>query len=161
MVERDSASMSNFYDELLNQIQAVSIAYSAWKCRDTDLADTLAKALATPDRLDEIRRLLHSKPLAAALGTRDVSLWVGHDGLVRLVDQTPSTRRAAGLRTTHHPGQNTCRYCLMSERPSLLPELEPETDARGDVVPGSFTHRQCAVALARLRQQVAAKEITP
>lgn len=159
MAERDLV-MSSFHEELLNHLQAVGIAYAAWKGQDTALAGVLAKALATPDRLDEIRRHLHSKPLAAALSARDIALWVGHDALVRLVDQTPGTRKAAALRVQHHPGANTCRYCLLTERQSLQPELQPEVDAFDAAVAGSFTHRQCAVAWARLRQQVAAKENT-
>lgn len=152
--------MSGFHGELLNHLQAVAIGYAVWRGQDTALAGTLAKSLGTPDRLDEIRRHLHSRPLAAALSTRDIALWVGHDALVRLVDQTPGGLKAAVLRTQHHPGPNACRYCLMIERQSLQPELQPETDARGDAVPGSFVHRQCAVAWARLRQQVAAREDT-
>lgn len=150
--------MTAFHGELLDHLQAVAIGHAAWKGQDTSLAGVLAKSLGAPERLDEVRRFLHSKPLAAALSTRDIALWVGHDALARLVDQQPVSFRAAVLRVQHHPGANACRYCLMAERQSLQPELEPEIDARGDAVPGSFVHRQCAVAWARLRQQVAARE---
>lgn len=148
----------NFYDELVNTIQSVGIAYSVWRGPAATLADVLAKAMATPGRLDEIRRLLHSQPLRAALSTRDIGLWTGHDGQLRLVDQQPSSFKAAVLRTQHHPGAGACRYCLMAEPMRLEPELEPERDARGDTVPGSFVHKQCATAWTRLRAQVASRE---
>lgn len=149
---------STFADELVNTLQSVTIAYSVWRGPAATLAEVLAKSMATPDRLDEIRRLLHSKPLQSALSTRDIGLWIGHDGQLRLVDQQPSSFKAAVLRTQHHPGQNACRYCLMPERPSLQPEIELERDVRGEVVVGSFVHARCAVPFARLRAQVAQRE---
>ena len=147
--------MAAFPDELINHVQAIAIAHAAWRGLDTVLAGLLAKSLRTPDRLDEIRRLLHSTPLRASLAPRDVLLWIGHDGLVRLVDAQPVSHRAAILRTAHHPGPGACRFCLMAEATRLDPELSPEVDARGDVVPGSFVHKACAAAWARLRAQVA------
>lgn len=150
-----------FPDELVNTIQSVAIAHSAWRGPAATLADTLAMAMATPDRLDEIRRLLHSKPLQAALAARDVLLWIGHDAMLRVVDAQPGSHHAAVLRTQHHPGQYACRFCLMIECQSLQPELLPEADVRGDAVQGSFLHPACAAPFARLRAQVAQRETTP
>ena len=148
-----------FHEELLNHLQAIAIGHAAWVGQDAALAGALVKSMQTPGRHEEIRRHLHSKPLAAALGAREIAIWIGNDGLVRLVDQTVSTRKAAALRVQHHPGANACRYCLLTERQSLQPELEPEVDTRGDVVPGSFVHHGCAAAWARLRLLALNREV--
>lgn len=152
--------MITFPGELVAHIQSIAIAYAAWRGAAATLADLLAQSMATPARLDEIRRLLHSKPLQSALAARDVLLWVGHDGQLRLVDAQPVSHRAAVLRVQHHPGQHACRFCLMTEAQRLDPELDPERDVRGEVVVGSFVHPRCAVAWSRLRAQVLARETT-
>lgn len=150
--------MAAFGDDLVAHVQSVAIATFAWRGSDAVLAELLGKSLHT-DQLDQIRRLLHSKPLASALSTRDVLLWTGHDGLIRLIDAQPVGYRAAVLRTQHHPGPSACRFCLTSEPVRLDPELVPERDSRGEVVAGSFVHPACAVPWARLRAQAAQREV--
>lgn len=142
-----------FADGILDQLQAIAISFNAWRGSDATLAAFVAKALDAPERQTEIQRHLRSKPLQTALHARDVALWIGHDKLLRLVDQQPLGARAAGLRVAHHPGPNACRYCLLAEVQSLTPELEQELDAYGVFVPGSFVHPLCATAWGRLRSQ--------
>lgn len=149
--------MTGFHDSLVDQLQALAISHSAWKGTPEALADVLSKALGQ-DHSPDIRRLLYSQPLRAALHARDVALWQGHDALFRLIDQTPVGFSAAARRVQHHPGAQACRYCLMREPHALLPELEQERDARGELVPASFLHARCAAAWARLRAQVAQRE---
>lgn len=83
--------MTGFHDMLVGQLQAQAIGNAAWKGTPEALADALAKALGQ-DHSPDIRRLLYSQPLRAALQGRDVALWCGHDGLLRLIDQTPVGR---------------------------------------------------------------------
>lgn len=146
--------MSDFADELLSHVQSVAISFGSWRGTARDLAGYLAKSLGTDNRIDEIRRHLHSKPMATALNARDVLLWRGGDGLIRLVDASPVSKKAASLRVQHHPGPNACRYCLMQEHPSVIaPELVQECDGGGEHIAGSFVHKACATAWSRLRQQ--------
>ena len=150
--------MNDFAQDLVALVQSIAIAHSTWRGSDTALADVLLKALRregySERDLDDVRRLLHSQPLRAALASRDVALWTGKDKLLRLVDQQPSSRKAALLRTQHHPGPTCCRYCLLREAQSLNPELQPERDARGEIIPGSSVHENCAAAFQRLRTLV-------
>lgn len=151
--------MSDFHQLFAGQLQALAISHAAWKGTLDALVAALARA-SGEDHSADIRRLLYSQPLRAALHGRDVALWCGHDGLFRLIDQTPVGFPAACRRVRHHPGPQTCRYCLLTEPHALQPELEPERDPRGEFVPGSFVHPRCAAAWARLRAQVAQRETT-
>lgn len=146
----------DFLQELVGLIQGIAIAHSAWRGTDQALADFIVRALErdfSQAELDDVRRLLHSQPLQAVLASRDVALWVGHDKLLRLVDQSPSSKRAAILRTQHHPGPSCCRYCLMREPNSLQPELEAERAPSGELLQGSMLHPRCANAWAKLKLQ--------
>lgn len=150
---------------LVNTVQSVAIGYSAWKGDLNVFADVILRAMGqleySQDDLDEIRRLLRGQPLRMALQSRDVALFIGGaDKLIRLVDQSPSSLKAARLRVQHHPGPNshTCRYCLIRENPRLN-ELEPERDHNGHAVAQSFVHPGCAVAWRRLRVQAIAAEV--
>lgn len=148
--------MSDFHDQLVGQLQAQAIGRAAWKGTPEALADALGKALGQDHSSADIRRLLYSQPLRAALQARDVALWCGHDGQLRLVDQTPVGFPAAARRVHHHPGAQACRYCLLTEPRALQSELEQERDARTtELVPGSYVHARCAAAWSRLRAQVA------
>jgi len=150
--------MTTFADEILDQLQAVAIAHGTLRTSDKALAEVVANALDAPERVAEIRRHLHSMPLRTALHARDVLLFFGFDGLVRLVDAQPVSDKAARLRVAHQPGPDTCRFCLMTEKRSLQPELMPELDDRGQRVPGSFLHEACMPAWNRLRQQATRKQ---
>lgn len=146
--------MSEFNQDLVGLIQSIAISHSAWRGTTDALANSLMLAMEcefSQHRVEEIRRLLYSQPLQAALAGRDIALWVGADKLMRLVDQSPSSRKAAILRTQHHPGPKACRFCLILEAARLQPELEPERDARDEIVAGSSVHKQCAAAWRRLR----------
>lgn len=138
-------------NELLNEIQALAISLAVWRGPTQHLASLLSKSLNAD--VATITRHLHSKPLQTALMTRDVILWRGSDGLLRLVDAQPVTTQAAAQRVAHHPGQKGCRYCLLSEA-NPQNELTAEIDNRGLLVPGSFVHPQCATHWSRLRNQV-------
>lgn len=145
--------MNPFRDEVMRHVQAIAIGHSAWHGPIVFLAETVARSMNT-DRMGEIETALRATPLQRELFERDIALWIGNDGYVRLVDQSPSSLAAARLRTEHHPGVGVCRFCLLREAQRLIPELEAERDARDELIPGSFIHPQCRRAWRRLRSQV-------
>lgn len=144
---------------LVNTLQAEIIAHCSWRGSVDTLADITLRAMGMTNYaqsdLDEIRKYLRSQPLRTALNAIDCALWVDNDGLMRFVDQQPSTLKAAKLRTAHYPGAGCCRYCLLPESQKVN-TLRQETDHNGHYVSGSFIHEQCRLAWRRLRMQVAA-----
>ncbi|MBI3144472.1 MAG: hypothetical protein HYZ18_04235 [Pseudogulbenkiania sp.] len=145
------------YQLWINTLQSTVIAHAAWRGDINVFADVILKAMGQEfcqTDLEKLRNLLRSSQLRIALNSRDCALWLGQDKLLRMVDQQPSSLRAAKLRLAHHPGPNTCRYCLMTEAKPLI-ELTQEKDSNGHHVAGSFVHLNCETAWRRLRMQIA------
>lgn len=146
---------------LIGTIQSIAIAHRAWRGDIGLFADVTLRALGgeySQRDLDELRSLLRSNALKSALNSRDVLMWTGHDGLLRLIDAQPVSLKAARAKVAHQPGPYSCRFCLMNESPKL-PELEQEKSERGEYIAGSFTHPACANSFRRLRLMVAAAEV--
>lgn len=147
--------MDDFAQHLIGQIQAICIAHSVWRGSDHALSDLIVRTMESPYPTEKIRQFLHSPELQGALATRQIAMWVGHDKLIRLVDQQSLSNRAAKAKTEHYPGDNACRFCLLRENNRLGMELETERGLDGEFVQGSFVHPRCAAAWRRLRQQAA------
>lgn len=146
--------MSAFQEELVGVIQGIAISYSSWRGSDSALADFITRGMQkefSEAEFDNVRRLLHSTPLQAALAARDVALFRGADGLFRLIDQQPISLKGAILRTAHHPGPDCCRSCLLNDPRELEIEKAPDNSP----IQGSFLHKHCANAWRKLKMQVA------
>lgn len=154
MDHRGAEIMTPFYEQVMRHVQAEAINRAAWRGPLTPLAHLIAVSMGVEQRAAEVETALRSTPLQQALFDRDVALWFGQDGQVRLVDQQPGGFGAARLRLQHHPGPGVCRYCLLREAASLLSELEADRDAYDCLVPGSFIHAHCRRAWRRLQAQV-------
>lgn len=148
--------VDDFIPQLVGLIQAIAIAHNTWRGADTALAELAAKALGDDTRTGQIRSLIHCKELQSALINRQVALWIGPDGLARLVDQQSVSNRAAAMRVTYYPGSKTCLYCLMLEPNQEA--MVPERDNNGHPVQGHFIHEKCQAAWARLKRQVAGEQ---
>lgn len=147
--------MTPFHEQVMRHAQASAVAHVALRTTAAALARLVADAMGAEQRVAEVETALRSAPVQQALFERDVALWFGkQDGHPRLVDQQPGSLAAARLRTEHHPGAGSCRYCLLRETAGLLPELEPDRDAYDRPEPSSAVHPQCRRAWRRLQAQV-------
>ncbi|ABE43261.1 hypothetical protein [Polaromonas sp. JS666] len=153
--------MSPFNDQVMRHAQATAIAHAALRTPVDALARQIAVSMKAERRAAEVETALRSALVQQALFERDVALWFGSDGLVRLVDQQPGGLGAARLRLQHPPRAGVCRYCLLREAASLVPELESDVDAYGQLVSGSFIHSRCRRAWRRLQSQVGRIEEVP
>lgn len=138
---------------LIVAVKSLASIHRALKISEDELINLLVEEFQIELSHNAIKRALKSTTLAFTCADRECFIWMGRDGLYRLVDRTECSSSSAAIALLEKRTGYCCKGCGMTEIKSSKPEIIAEMDVNGRKVKDSWVHPACSVLLKRLRDK--------